>query len=108
MPGTLEIHVQDGADPRRLRLRGEMDLATAHQLRDALVQFGTSSIVLDLSAVTFLDSSGIGVLLSARERIAAEGKDFVIEEASEAVRQVLTYSGLAWLMRAPSSAPPPA
>lgn len=104
MASSLDIHVQGGPDVHHVRLGGELDLGTAHQLRDVLVQYVTSSVVLDLSDVSFLDSSGIGVLLSARERIAAEGRDLTIDHASETVRQVLSYSGLAWLMSADTDA----
>lgn len=108
MESALEIHIQDGDGQQQVRIRGDVDLATAHQLRDALVQLATSSVALDLSGVTFLDSSGIGVLLTARERIVAEGKEFTIHSASDTVRQVLTYSGLDWLLHTPAEAPPSA
>jgi anti-sigma B factor antagonist len=52
------------ADGVGLKLIGEVDLATAPQLRDALAELSTSEIVLDLSELTFMDSSGLGVLLT--------------------------------------------
>ncbi|MGH8980799.1 MAG: STAS domain-containing protein [Acidimicrobiales bacterium] len=108
MDSALEIQVQDDDTSRRVHLRGEIDLATAHQLRDALVQHAKSSLALDLSDVSFLDSSGIGVILSARERVVAEGRAFTIDDASESVRQVLAYSGLSWLLIEPADSSPPA
>jgi anti-sigma B factor antagonist len=59
---TLEIspHV-DGVG---MKLIGEVDLATAPQLREALAERGASDVVLDLSELTFMDSSGLGVLLT--------------------------------------------
>jgi anti-sigma B factor antagonist len=47
-----------------MKLIGEVDLATAPKLREALAEYGTSEVVLDLSELTFMDSSGLGVLLT--------------------------------------------
>ena len=52
------------ADGVGIRLIGEVDIATAPQLREALQGFRTSDVELDLSELTFMDSSGLGVLLS--------------------------------------------
>jgi anti-sigma B factor antagonist len=62
MPHVLELAPL--ADGVGLKLIGEVDLATAPQLREALAAFGPSEVVLDLSELTFMDSSGLGVLLT--------------------------------------------
>jgi anti-sigma B factor antagonist len=51
----------------RLTLRGELDLATAAQLEQALSEAG-DDVLLDLRGLTFMDSTGVRVLLEAAER----------------------------------------
>ena len=58
-------------DEQGLRLAGELDLATAPQLAEALLEFASSEgeLHLNVSELTFLDSSGLHVILAlARSR----------------------------------------
>ena len=54
---------------------GEIDIATAPALREALLAAAQLSgrVVVDLSAVTFLDSTGLGVLMGSFKHISAQG-----------------------------------
>jgi anti-sigma B factor antagonist len=58
------LEISPHVDGVGIKLIGEVDLATAPQLREALAELGTSEAVLDLSELTFMDSSGLGVLLT--------------------------------------------
>ena len=60
----LTVARQDGTC--RLTLRGELDLATAARLEQALAAAG-DDVVLDLRDLTFMDSTGVRVLLEAAE-----------------------------------------
>jgi anti-anti-sigma factor len=53
---------------RRIALRGELDLGTAGQLQAALAAETGGPLVLDLTGLTFMDSTGVRVLLEAAER----------------------------------------
>ncbi len=78
-------------------VRGEVDMATASQLRallDELVDAGVTRIVLDCRALEFLDSSGIGVVVAARKRLGADG-ELVVDSAPPHVRKVLEITGVA-------------
>jgi anti-sigma B factor antagonist len=60
-----------------VELRGELDISTAPVLRDALadpIDDGVSRIVVDATRVTFLDSTGLGVFLGARQRLPEAGE----------------------------------
>jgi anti-sigma B factor antagonist len=75
---------------------GELDIATSPQLREACLEaldLG-GDIELDLGGVGFLDSSGISVLVQARQRVDGLGRRFAISAASRPVRRVLEISGL--------------
>lgn len=55
-------------------VEGELDVATAPELRTRLVEIiaeGETELILDFTDVTFLDSTALGVLISARRRVQA-------------------------------------
>jgi anti-sigma B factor antagonist len=70
---------------------GEIDMVTAPTLREALVQAVESRrhLVVDLSAVSFLDSTGLGVLIHAQKRIAATHKSMSLAGPTGMVAKVL-------------------
>jgi len=61
---TVRRDAQGGAC---LTLRGELDLGSAPQLEQALAEAG-DDVLLDLRDLTFMDSTGVRVLLEAAER----------------------------------------
>jgi anti-sigma B factor antagonist len=76
---------------------GELDFGTAAPLRDALVDLGdrgTTPIVLDLARVDFIDSSGVSLLVQAKQRADAEGSELVLRQPAARVRRVLEVTGL--------------
>ena len=80
----------------RVELRGDVDMATAPQLRrvlDDLIDGGAVEIVLDCRHLEFLDSSGIGALVAARSRIGADGV-IALEDPRANVRKVLEVTGV--------------
>jgi anti-sigma B factor antagonist len=79
-------------------VRGEIDVATSPRLRDeltALLAHGAGEITLDLTAVSFIDSSGLGVLVGALKRLRdSGGGTFNIVAARDGVRRVFEITGL--------------
>jgi anti-sigma B factor antagonist len=76
-------------------LHGELDVVSARGLADALVEAAGSTLVVDLSDLTFMGSSGIGALVVARNRIVADGKgDLVLARPGGIVRKALEIVGL--------------
>jgi anti-anti-sigma factor len=76
-----------------IALAGELDMAAAFRLESELERLlatpGIDAVVLDLGDVRFLDSAGLGVLLSIRDRARRQELDFRIVRMSEPVRRVL-------------------
>lgn len=76
-----------------VRVTGEIDIATADTVRAAVataMEHGLTRLVIDMAGVSFMDSSGIAVLLEA-----AQGTDAVlIRRPSNAVRRVIETTGL--------------
>ena len=90
---------------------GELDLHTASTLRDAalaaLRQHGTC-LRVDLEGVTFMDSTGIEVLLATRRRAELEGGSLTLLSPTQAVWRVIEVTGLDKLFTIePSSRPVP-
>jgi anti-sigma B factor antagonist len=78
-------------------VRGELDIATAPILRQLLINGQTDgrTTIVDLSRVTFIDASGLGVLVTALKRARASGGDLVLRDPARGVARVLEISRLA-------------
>jgi len=77
-------------------LAGELDLYNAHEVRDALLQCCAESperLVVDLSGVTFIDSTALGVLIEARTRLPNR-RGFLLAAPGLETRRALEISGL--------------
>ena len=92
MSHDFVISIVDGADPT-IRLEGDLDLASAHELRAVLRDVGGDTTV-DCSCLTFIDSSGISVLLGAHRRLEAEGHTLRLVGMSPTVRRPVELAGL--------------
>ena len=81
----------------RLALAGELDMAAAFRIEPEadrlLARPGAARLVVDLAAVTFVDSAGLGALLAIRDRTAELGMEFAVVNASAPVRRMLELSG---------------
>src|SRR4051812_36734867 len=91
---TADVHAE--GDVVKLRLGGELDLAAARRFRAALYAcVGPGLVVeLDLSALEFLDSSGLQLLVSAAKSAKADGWTLRILPPTGRARQALTIAGL--------------
>ena len=90
-----EMACDDGN--RTLVLSGELDVASSWLLDCPLLKIsadGTRSFTLDLSRLTFIDSTGIRAVLAARGFCAARGYEFMLNPAPAQVQRVFDVSGL--------------
>jgi anti-anti-sigma factor len=72
----------------------ELDVASVTEFRSAL-QAAPPGTIIDLSHVEFIDSSGLGAIMEARERARVEGAPFaVVAPRGTAAAVLLTLSGL--------------
>ena len=94
----IVLEATGSATEPTLRIEGEIDIATAPQLRDALtvlVDRGARRITLDLAGVRFVDSSGLGVLVGALRKLADNrGGRLLVENVQDGVRKVFEITGL--------------
>ena len=80
----------------RLIATGEIDAHSVPALVAALDPLpGDGDVSLDMSAVDFMDSSGLRVLIDAHQRATVDGRRVVLVRPSKAVHRVIEISGLA-------------
>ena len=87
----VEVHPVDGFTA--VDAAGEIDLATAPELRGALERT-TGRVVVHLDEVTYLDSSGIAVPVVQQHRLASDDGELVLQRPSPLVRKTLELTGL--------------
>jgi anti-sigma B factor antagonist len=90
--GEFNVSVNSDAGTHTVALSGELDIATADQLTDALETVQPSSddrLVIDLTAVSFMDSTGLRVLIAANRNAAAGGYSLVIVTGDSPAKRVL-------------------
>ena len=76
-------------------ISGEIDIATCRAMREALATGPSPAhLEVNMSAVTFIDASGIGVLLAARRLAVDAGGSLTVRAPSWAVRRVTGVLGL--------------
>jgi anti-anti-sigma factor len=92
-------------------VRGSLDAATVDDLRRALVTTVHAerpvTMIVDLTFVTFMDSMGVGALVSGHNAARETGTRFVLRNPSEFVHRQLRITGLAELFGLPSASPGP-
>ncbi len=91
LTGGLEILLSEQGTTNTLALRGECDLAAQEALRDAVsgaLDRVPECLVLDLSLVSFIDSTGIQVIVQATKRATRQDTRLVILPGPRAVQRV--------------------
>ncbi|WP_433795374.1 STAS domain-containing protein [Actinoplanes sp. CA-252034] len=90
------VRLDDGA-ATRLTLRGELDMETGDLVEEQVARVlagRPAELVVDLEGLTFCDSSGIDVLLAARETAVRAGVAFRVTRPSGIVLRSLTITGV--------------
>ena len=93
----MQIATTPGSDRYLITVSGEVDLATSPQLDTAVIaaiDSGNSSVVIDLTDVTFMDSSGLGVIVRALKRCREAENELDLVITNERVLKVFGITGL--------------
>ncbi len=93
----MQIATTPGSDRYLITVSGEVDLATSPDLDTAVIaaiDSGISSVVIDLTDVSFMDSSGLGVIVRALKRCREAENDLDLVITNERVLKVFGITGL--------------
>ena len=99
----LHISVESGdAETTVVGLRGEIDISNAELLRarlTTLIGEGHTRLILDLTDLAFMDSSGLSVAIAAYKLVQQHGGTLEFDHARPQVAKVIEISGLGHLLR---------
>ena len=92
----MEISKSDNGGKVLLSISGEIDLDASPNLRKDIVENlnNSKSVDIDLSAVTYIDSSGVSCLIEGTQLAAKNNLNFIITALSNEVMQVLQLAHL--------------
>lgn len=100
---SLNINLERKQTVLLVRLEGELDHHTAEELRNKveyeLEENGVQHIILNLKALSFMDSSGIGVILGRYKQVKERQGEIIVCSISPQVKRLFDMSGLFKVIR---------
>lgn len=93
----FSVLVSTDGDRATVALRGELDLSGVDRARQAIEEAeasGSGLLVLDLSELEFIDSTGLEVMLRAARRAHDEGRRLIVQRPSRYVRRLLAMTAI--------------
>jgi anti-anti-sigma factor len=94
---SFDVTTQDTNGAVHIRLTGELDISTAPKVEDELARVEPNRpdvIVLNLSNLTFMDSTGLRLLIAADTRARQQGRRLTIVKGPESVQRVFRITRL--------------
>jgi anti-sigma B factor antagonist len=95
--GRLRLELSEGPRSARIALYGEFDIASAADASRALQELlsrGLDAVIVDLSGLDFMDSTGVKFLVEGRETARARGVKLSLVAGGDPVKRVLQVSGV--------------
>jgi anti-sigma B factor antagonist len=94
----MEVSINEVGSSVSIIVTGDIEMMTIKEFKEKLLNLGQSTekdIEIDLSKVDYIDSSGVGVLISLLKIQKKKGKELRIKNVSDKVLDVLRLSSLA-------------
>ncbi len=98
----MKIAVEQAEGYGVLRPEGRLNMVAAPRLRsaiDRMLEDGSTRLVLDLADVSFMDSSGLGAVITGLKRARQAGGDLRLAAAGEQVQTVMRLTNLDRVLR---------
>ncbi|HEY9577371.1 MAG TPA: anti-sigma factor antagonist [Pseudobacillus sp.] len=98
---NITIDVKETEQQTKVRIAGEIDAYTAPKFRETVFPYTekeNSNIVIDLSEVSYMDSTGLGVFVGLFKSLNANGGTLQLVGLSERLRRLFDITGLADIM----------
>jgi len=94
----MQIKVKQRDDMITALLCGELDHHSAYETRESLdrliAKFRNTDLVLDLKNLSFMDSSGLGVIIGRYKKLKSDGRRLYVTNANRQIDKVMNVSGL--------------
>ena len=93
----FDLKITPAGEETRVAVSGELDAYTAPQLRkllDEVLDGTVSRVVVDLKSTSFIDSTGLGVLVGAARKARSHEGELVLDSPVRSVHRVLQITGL--------------
>jgi anti-sigma B factor antagonist len=97
MAPSFEMRIKEENASTVIDLIGDLDFHTARRLREKLLELhagGANNVVLDMTSLEFIDSSGLSVLVAGLKRLRNSQGNLTLRAIPEQTRRVLEVSGL--------------
>jgi anti-sigma B factor antagonist len=100
MADKPQFHVKlekSGEQIAVIDLAGGVDIYSAPRFKEVLLQGiddGARRVIVDLTNVTFIDSTGLGVLVSGAKRVRSQGVSFAIVSSTQSIMSIFEITGL--------------
>jgi anti-sigma B factor antagonist len=97
IPGPLQLRLSQDGTECVAELSGELDVSTSEHLRAqllTLIEDGCRTLVIDMSDLALIDSTGLGVLVGVMKRVLQHGGQMVLQSPRPAARKVFDITGL--------------
>lgn len=94
---SIDLRTEDDGETLVFKLRGSLDLATSPTARAALIEAtekGCHDLIVDLTQLEFLDSTGLGALIGAHRRTAERGGSLRLIVTDGPIARLLNITGL--------------
>ncbi|MEV0272497.1 MAG: STAS domain-containing protein [Hamadaea sp.] len=90
----LTVEISGDAAVTRVALAGELDLDSKALLAQAVLEAPAKVVELDLAALTYCDSAGIGALVTAQREARDDGRALYLVNVGGMVQTILQVSGV--------------
>lgn len=107
---SLTVSQHRDGDQVTIAVAGELDMHTAPDLDDALTEVidgGAQRVVVDMTDLAFLDSTGLSTILAGHQRISARGGALALDGPSQYIIKMLDITGLDKVFEVKVSPKPP-
>jgi len=94
---NLDVSSREAGDYIVFEVRGEVDLYSAPKLKQAVynvIDSGSTKLVLDLDALEFMDSTGLGILVASLKRLTTEGGQLKLVCNRDNILKIFKITGL--------------
>jgi anti-sigma B factor antagonist len=94
MPRDFDVRSETTPRGGVLRVAGDLDLASAPRVEEAISELDADPVVIDLSECTFLDSAGMRVLLAGARELADAGRRLRVATSDPRILRVLEIAAV--------------